>query len=205
MDKEYWDNYYAHHKSPDTPTTFAHFTLEHLPQDATVLELGCGNGRDSKFFAQNAFDILACDQCVNIIDSLKQANEHNIKYFVADLSNMNGAPVEPFNVAYARFVLHALDEDECTNMLKWVFRNLPSGGLFLSETRTTMDDTDVYGEEVADHIYFTDHCRRIVRAKDLLEDFEDAGFHVQYALNSQGLAVYKDDDPMILRLVAQKP
>lgn len=44
-----------------------------LPKDATVLDLGCGSGRDSLYFKKNGFDVYA-------MDGSKEMIEHTKKY-----------------------------------------------------------------------------------------------------------------------------
>lgn len=76
MDKTYWREFYSRHKVGVEPLLFAKFVyknylLESINCDTSkrtksntpsLLELGCGNGRDSLYFANNGIDTTAIDQ-----------------------------------------------------------------------------------------------------------------------------------------------
>ena len=49
--------------------------LERLPNGKqTILDVGCGSGRDSIFFADQGFDVTAIDGSQNLIDLAKQTD-----------------------------------------------------------------------------------------------------------------------------------
>lgn len=51
--------------------------LENLPNGKqAILDVGCGSGRDSVFFANQGFDVTAIDGSQNLIDLAKQADNH---------------------------------------------------------------------------------------------------------------------------------
>lgn len=76
MDKTYWREFYSRHKIGVEPSLFAklvykNYLLESIKCDTdkyaesstpSLLELGCGNGRDSLYFAHKGVDITAIDQ-----------------------------------------------------------------------------------------------------------------------------------------------
>ena len=53
-DKEYWTNYYADNSKPTDASTFAEFILPYLDENKDLIELGCGNARDSIFFSKKS-------------------------------------------------------------------------------------------------------------------------------------------------------
>ena len=83
MDKEYWENFYQKNDAPNEPSAFAQDSISHFPLDSQILELGCGNGRDSLFFARNGFRVFACDQSQQSIGKLKKSNLENPSFFVS--------------------------------------------------------------------------------------------------------------------------
>ena len=53
-DKQYWQKFYAAQRTPFEPSLFAQFVWENFLQKnaaPTLLELGCGNGRDAVFLS----------------------------------------------------------------------------------------------------------------------------------------------------------
>ena len=147
----------------------------------------------------------AFDQSEVIINTLQNTGKNSARFFIDDIRNMSIHPKEPFDIVYARFVLHALNEYEAQQAFKWIFEHLNNGGLFYSESRSINDKIFGKGEKIEKHIYKTDHRRRFLVKNDLLKELESFGFTINYVLEKQGLAVYKDSDPVVIRVVAQKP
>ena len=206
MDKKYWDGYYTDHHSISKPTSFAKSIINTLPKTTCkLLEIGCGNGRDSFYFSGKGHDVSAFDQSEVIINTLQNTGKNSPRFFIDDIRNMSIHHKELFDIVYARFVLHALNEYEAQQAFKWIFEHLNNGGLFYSESRSINDKIFGEGEKIEKHIYKTDHRRRFLAKNDLLKELESFGFTINYVLEKQGLAVYKDSDPVVIRVVAQKP
>lgn len=51
---------------------------------------------------------------------------------------------------------------------------------------------------------FTDHYRRFLSLSNTTEKLKSINFSILYQIESTGLAKYKDEDPMIIRIIAQK-
>ena len=60
------------------------------------------------------------------------------------------------------------------------------------------------GEKISETENITTHYRRYLDYSKTIEKLENIGLKVIYKIESQGLSVYKDDDPMLIRIVAQK-
>jgi tellurite methyltransferase len=72
LDKKYWDGYYTDHYSKSKPTSFAKSIINTLPKrTCKLLEIGCGNGRDSFYFSGKGHDVSAFDQSEVIINTLQ--------------------------------------------------------------------------------------------------------------------------------------
>ena len=59
----FWENYYSNHQIPTDESFFARFVIPFLNEGDTLFEIGCGNGRDSVFFAKQGMKVTAFDQC----------------------------------------------------------------------------------------------------------------------------------------------
>ena len=142
-----------------------------------------------------------------IIDRVSPSKnkKSNPYFFKSDIKNLHQKINDIFNVVYARFVLHALDEEESKKAIKWAFNHLEKGGLFLSESRSIKDSIFGSGDKVSDRIYKTSHQRRFLKKTELLKDLKDAGFIIDNVLENNGLAIYKDSDPVVIRITARKP
>ena len=52
MNLQHWNNYYSENSKPFQESDFATFVLKQLTKNSTIIDIGCGNGRDSVFFAK---------------------------------------------------------------------------------------------------------------------------------------------------------
>jgi len=200
---KYWEDYYKKHKDPGEESPFARFVLPFLNHSACLYELGCGNGRDSIFFEKFGLNITAFDQCKNEVTYL---NEHyktaRLSFEVADFTNL-GERAQVENV-YSRFTLHSVNEEQEQRTLKWAYETLNDRGLFFIEIRSIHDELFGQGNAVSENSFVTDHYRRFVHFDTLVGRVESAGFKVVYKLQSKGLAPYGTEDPVVIRLIAQK-
>lgn len=205
MDKNYWNTYYSEHHDLGEPTSFAKNILELLPIKCDLMELGCGNGRDSFYFAENGHAVWACDQSDVIINALPTLEQNSPHFYVDNVKNMATIPNKEFDVVYARFVLHAFSENEARQAYQWTFEHLKKGGKFYSESRSIKDPIFGEGRKMDEHIYKTDHRRRFLVKDDFLAELESIGFAIDSVVEEQGLAIYKDSDPVVIRVIASKP
>ena len=88
-DKKYWTEYYSKNSKPTDASTFAEFILPKLNSNKNLIELGCGNARDSIYFAQNNLNVVAVDQVQEEIDYLNENHkEENILFVCDDFTNL---------------------------------------------------------------------------------------------------------------------
>ena len=69
-DKKYWTDYYSKNLNPTMQSSFAEFILPKLTENKQLLELGCGNARDSLYFSKNGIKVIAVDQVREEIEYL---------------------------------------------------------------------------------------------------------------------------------------
>jgi 2-polyprenyl-3-methyl-5-hydroxy-6-metoxy-1,4-benzoquinol methylase len=68
---DYWDLFYNNNK-PLLPSQFATFIAnEYLGIKSTVIDVGCGNGRDSLFFMNLGFKVIGIDASKKAIESIQ--------------------------------------------------------------------------------------------------------------------------------------
>ena len=201
----HWDSYYASGQVPDLPSQFAVFIANEFPESTAVLDVGCGNGRDSGFFMRQGKRVVGVDRSQTAVDHCRAHIGGCARFLVGSVEQPQlwdtlagelqdeGGPL----LVYARFFLHAIDEAAETVLLNGAARLLADRpGALCIECRTARDRT---GEKVT-----PDHYRRYLEPAQLHRRLQGAGFEVDYAIEGFGFAKYKADDAHVLRVIASR-
>lgn len=199
-DKEYWSNYYKNHFKKEQPSNFAKWILDTYQPKGKLIELGCGNGRDSLFFAENGLEVTAVDQSAYAITHLNNFNLDNATFVESDFTWLS---LSGFDYIYSRFTLHSIDKTNASRVYQWAKKALNLHGEMYIEVRSVNDNLYGVGDEVGKDEWFTDHYRRFLRIEELREELISVGLSIVYAEESKGFAPYKDNDPPIIRIVAK--
>jgi SAM-dependent methyltransferase len=100
--------------------------FKNLPYNqGKILDLGCGSGRDSKYFLESGFEVVALD----ISEELgKRASEYiGQKVIIQDMRELNYQ--DEFIGVWACASLLHLDEDEIVETLRKIFKSLKRDGI----------------------------------------------------------------------------
>lgn len=205
----YWAEYYKSGEAPEESSAFAEYVSErYLDDGMTIIELGCGNGRDSYYFASRGVGVVAVDQVVSEIEELtaKHADVSNLKFEVGDFTHLPDAESK-FDAVYSRFTLHSVSKTGQDRVLKWSDASLTDGGYLCIETRGQKNELykkglPVEGEE--DAYIYNNHYRRFVDFDTFREEVSSAGFLILEAYEQKGFAPYDDTDYQFIRVIAQK-
>ena len=220
MDKQYWDKFYKNHSNRvdiSEYSTFASFCCESFfgKESKTIVDLGCGNARDALFFAEQEHYILAVDQSID--DKVKTQKTHiNLEFLESDfirpkyyfndgVTSYYHPTANKIDVFYSRFTIHSITEEDQKELLPKVYNLLDTGGLFCIEVRTTKDPKFGVGKHICDTTYFNDgHTRRFVDSQKFLNTVLSLGFKLLYFNEQDNLSIYKDDDPVLMRIILEK-
>ena len=142
-DIQYWNNYYSsRNEEISEPSAFALFSMLQMKQGKKLIDLGCGNGRDSLYFCKSELKVTAVDSSQTAIDVI---NSHDLPVFAVcnDFINTKALDCIDYDYAYARWTIHAINQKQQDVLLPRVFGSLNRGGLFLSKNaRLTMQNTE---------------------------------------------------------------
>lgn len=206
INTKYWDFYYKKHRDCKDPSSFAQYCYEKYfakSEGKMLLELGCGNGRDSLYFMNKNLNVMGLD-IVN--KQLKYLNSkykcNNMIFKCVDFSQYSKPDF--YDYIYSRFTLHAITEEQELDTLANSFKNLKANGLFFIEVRSIKDDMYKKSYKLSETETKTDHYRRFAIYDKLLDRIHNVGFEILESVESQGLAKYKDEDPCVIRIVAKK-
>lgn len=203
-DNAYWDEYYEKKNVPSNPSSFARWVIEKIDKSKPLLELGCGNGRDSFFFARNNIQTIALDLSESAI-SLNESYEHeNVTFKIADFTAIEDGHFNNVGSIYSRFTLHSVDRDSYLRTIDWCSRNLMTGGQLFIEARTVNDPLFGQGKKVSDDEFITTHYRRFSEIKDVMHDLEERGFELVHASENYTDSWYKTDHAVVYRIIVRK-
>lgn len=202
-ENEYWENYYKKHAAPVVPSQFGTFACAEMQQDATVLEVGCGNGRDALFFAQYGFNTIGVDssqEAIAFCHAVARQNGLPDSFLCVDVREMKNAldfsghkADAPVSV-YSRFFLHAITDEEETLFLEFVKDTLSQyGGNLFVEFRTDRD-RELY--KVTER-----HFRRFIKSFDFINRATRSGLLVKYFTEGFGFAKYAEEDAHVARMI----
>ena len=172
--KNYWKDFYKSHSFGE-PSPFALWARPFM--DGSVVDLGCGDGRDVHYFLKTGLRAYGVD-----------ASNEDILIVKQDVNSFVKENPSPQNV-YTRFFWHAIDTPTRENILSWV-----KGNLFI-EARTTKDKPkNLYGK----------HDRNLVDTKELIKQLEDHNFTILKYMEGYGMSRFFDEDPHLVRVVASR-
>jgi len=204
MDKTYWEHYYKKHAIPVAPSLFAEFiSTEYLEPGMRLIDLGCGNGRDSVFFARGGVLVRGVDQVDEEITFLNNSYAHEQLEFAAE--NFTRLKTDNvFDCIYSRFTLHSVSEEDELRVLEWVSASLAEGGVFCVEVRSMNDPKLQEGERISDYENIVDgHYRRYFDRRTFKERLHERGFTIVFSEERTGFAPYGSEDPPVIRVVAK--
>ncbi len=202
-DKDYWNEYYKTHRVNKDSSTFAKYIINKLLPNKRLIDLGCGNARDSIYFAQHNIEVLGIDYAD---DEIKYLNENfskdNLKFIVQDMGAMGD--LGKFDYIYSRFSLHAISKMAEESLLNWISNSLLPEGLFFLEARSQKDPMFKQGKKISDTENITDHYRRYSDFEEIKEKIINIGLEILEDVESNNLSVFGDDNPVLIRIIAKK-
>lgn len=206
MDYQYWNDYYNKDEAPKEPSQFAKDVLFYLEEDKKLIELGCGNGRDAVYFSRNGVHVVAIDQSELSIYNLQRNSSNNrIKFIADDFIKTDMLKESEHDYVYSRFTMHSITEEEEDTVLNRVYSTLKKEGLLLIEVRSVKDDLYGLGRKVAKNTYiYNEHCRRFIVIEELIDKLKSIGFEIIFANQGKDYAKYKDQNPIVIRIIAKK-
>lgn len=195
MDKHYWRDYYASHRFNAKPSLFAqHILRTYLSDCRSLLELGCGNGRDSMYFATNGIAVTAIDQVQEEIAYLseyakayqagedlqeyvespyKDSKQYKIPHFIAgDFTCLEALPIaREYDCIYSRFTLHSIDKISQDKVLAQSLNICAENGILAIEVRGEKNALYGKGEAVSNEagaFIYDKHYRRFLNFEHTL-------------------------------------
>jgi len=208
--ERYWNAFYAKGDGKiDPPSQFAAFVLQEATHVGLIIEVGCGGGRDSFFFARHGMNVAAIDGAEAAIASCQKAGTlaglQNASFHCAAVGSpefprvvrsLRESGSTPTALVYARFFLHALTDEEEDAFFEGVAAALLPDDLVALEYRTVRDSSGLKSTPT--------HYRRFIDPSTVFAKASDHGLVVEYAVEGFGFAKYRQDDAYVARCILRK-
>ncbi|MEV6556472.1 class I SAM-dependent methyltransferase [Nocardia sp. NPDC051756] len=208
-----WDEWHAERdiygrgRSQQKLTNMLIEALSPLP-GKSILELGCGQGRDAILFAENGAKVYASDISeVAIAKSQKNALSAGVN-ILFDRHDMSEGQLPEFSISqfdgvFCHLSLHYFTQSVTALLFKEIARSTRSGGFLAFMVKSTKDPSFGLGEQLEDnmfrrkghvrHFFSTDYTRNL-----LLSDWEILSF-------DEPAECYQSTTPSaFIRVVARK-
>ena len=201
--KRHWSRFY-NERHTTIPSPFAVSVAVELKEPCQIIDIGCGNGRDSLFFANLGHRVLGLDVAGSAIEEdeslAKSGQVHGVTFQEADVAApdalaavIRSMPDTASLVIYARFFFHAITEEEETAILNALSEQLPIGACCYFEFRTRMDEKT--------HKHFGGHYRRFIDLDAFVKKIVAKGtMDCIYTVEGQGMAKFNEEDPFVGRV-----
>ncbi len=163
-----------------------------LNKDNQILDLGCGNGADTKYLLERGFRVISCDFSD---EALK-----NIEYFIigsitkkADMTKALPFEDNSFGIVIADLSLHYFNNETTKNILTEIKRIIRPGGYLLvrvlSASKFKNPETEI-GIKIEDNFFWEgNYGKRIFNENDIKKYFGFLG-----NLNYRENEMTRDDD-----------
>ena len=142
-------------------TQFAEEINAILPPHASILELGCGEGNDSSYFAGQGHTVTATDfSQIAIEQNQKRWSNPNVRFADQDISQPLNYADESFDAVYARLSLHYFTNEVTRKIFTEVARVLKPGGCLAFMCKEVHDPIYGKGMEIEPDMFELDgHVR----------------------------------------------
>ena len=174
--------------------------IKYFPKGARILELGCGQGQDSKYFANLGFEVTATDFSQFALDQIR---DERISKQRVNLSNKLPFENNSFDIIYSHLTLHYFDKERTQSLFDEIYDILKPGGIFAT-FNNTMDDPEVLNSTLIEEgLYMTPvGIQKRFFTTDSLAKFTSK---LETILLDDKGQTHKDEIKTLIRFVGIKP
>jgi len=207
MHRSHWDEFYGGVVDAPViqePSPFATWVRGQHPAPGRLVDVGTGTGRDGLWLATQGFDVTGYDYSpASIALASGRAREQGVDARfeqldlydeAAVLSAARASSAAGPTTVYARFLVHAVEDSGRANLFAFA-RQASAGGAFYLEFRT--------GKDAGKEHVFGEHFRLYLDGQQVVDELEALGATIDLHEEGHGLAVYRDEDPHVARLVVR--
>lgn len=182
---KYWNKFYSNFNATKC-SDFCNFIINYFTDIniKNVIDCGCGNGRDSYKLASK-YSVCGVDNSGFMPTNNGNCIFKNDDFTLIDKTN--------YDLVYSRFTFHSITNDQHLSFLKSINNNT-----FLAiETRSDKSEND--------HVYHgKNHYRNYTNIEYLKKILMDNNFQILHIEENNNLALYKDENPICIRVICKK-
>ncbi len=184
----YWKDFYSTNKINLECSEFCNFIMNYLKNNniniINVLDCGCGNGRDS-YTLSTVYNVDAVDN-----SGFLPENRNNVFFFVDNFITIYKTK---YDLIYSRFTFHSITNNEHNFFLDTISIN----SYLVIETRSKTSENE--------HVFFgKTHYRNCTDIDYLKTILTKKKFEIIYIEENRNFAIYKDEDPICIRVISIK-
>ena len=201
-----WADLHENYKTKDwidKPSQFAEAAVIYFPATGRVLDLGAGQGQDSRYFAEHGYEVTSTDLETTALDKsqTKLTDELKSRVDLKQVDLREELPFEDssFDVVYAHLSLHYFDQETTKRLFGEIERVLKPGGTFAFFVNSTDDPEYGTGTRLEDDYFQIDQTAKRYFSVKTVRDLVFWGFDTNL-LDNHG-ETYKDADKGVHNLV----
>jgi ubiquinone/menaquinone biosynthesis C-methylase UbiE len=208
--KDYWRKTHQIYSTKDwinDPTIFAQFAIDYFPENGKLLDLGAGQGQDSRFFAKRGYAVTSIDISDLALKLSKEKSEHeslDIEFMELDIADKLPFGDSSFDIVYSHLALQYFTDEKTREMFKEICRVLKPQGI-LACLFNTIEDPETTDENYKiiekDYYQSPEGLLKKYFSVDYLKDVS-GGLFTQLILDSKG-ETYKDDIKSLIRFIGK--
>lgn len=201
---KHWDTFYKKNRlNKNSP--FSNFVIKRIINKKNILDIGCGDGRDTFFFKKFFLKVDALDKSKIVIKKNKiYSNREKIKkinFFNKNISKKKFKWNKKYENIYARFFIHAINYNEESSFFKNLKKISNKKTLIFLEFRTIKDPTFKYGKKLSKYERIYGHYRRFINVKDFKKILKENKFKILYYKSSFDFSVFRNQKPHLARFI----
>lgn len=198
----FWNNFYKTF-SIQKPSNFAKYLInkKYIIPNKKLIDIGCGNGRDTFYFKKKGINSFGIDNSETIINLNKKKNK--ILFSKVNFCDENLNLKVKFDFIYCRFFLHTISDIEEKKFLKNLKKISNKKSKIFLEFRTVNDPLINYGEILGKYERMTDHYRRFINVNDFKIQITKHKLNIIDLKVSKSFARFGDDCPEVCRAILE--
>jgi len=152
-------------------------TLNFLPSNPRIIDLGCGDGRDTQYLQEKGADVVGIDISKGMID-LARKKYTGCAFLLSDMRDTI-FPDDTFQGAWASTSLSNIPKSELSSAEKEIYRILEQNGVFCFSfkigEKEGFEETLVEGYKTYQSYYTLDELKRKLNLFEVFEKKEYPG------------------------------